>query len=396
MCRSAYVTPLPLSRCPLRSKFLLACLLSSFVAVTQALPIPAPPQFPAKSYVLMDAHSGQVIAESNGEQRREPASLTKLMTAYVVFHALKDGVLHLDDTATVSERAWKMGGSRMFAKLGDQIKVDDLLQGMIVQSGNDATVALAERVGGTEDAFVQIMNQYAEKLGMRDSHYVDASGLTNDKNHYMSAHDLGVLSRALINEFPQYLHYFSQKTFAWNKISQGNRNDLLYTDISVDGLKTGDTDDAGYCLVATATRGDLSLIAVVMGTKTRPERGRYAETLLNYGSNFFETRKLYAAGAAVANVKVWKGAEDSVAAVLAQDMYVTIPKSGDASLQANAQTSAGVVAPVADHSQLGMLNVTVDGRLLTQAPLYTLKAVPEGGFFHRLVDSVRLWFSRRK
>ncbi|HEX4300227.1 MAG TPA: D-alanyl-D-alanine carboxypeptidase family protein [Gammaproteobacteria bacterium] len=380
----------------MRSKFLLACFLSCITVAAHALPIPAPPQFPAKSYVLMDAHSGQVIAEYNGEQRREPASLTKLMTAYVVFHALKDGVLHLDDTATVSERAWKMGGSRMFAKLGDRIKVDELLQGMVVQSGNDATVALAERVGGTEDAFVQIMNQYAQKLGMVNTHYVDASGLTNDKNHYMSARDLGLLSRALIGEFPEYLHYFSQKIFVWNKISQGNRNDLLYTDTSVDGLKTGDTDDAGYCLVATALRGDLRLIAVVMGTKTRPERGRYAETLLNYGSNFFETRKLYAAGATVADVKVWKGADESVATGLTQDMYVTLPKSGDASLQANAQTSAGLIAPVADHSQVGMLNVTVDGHLLTQAPLYTMKAVPEGGFFHRLVDSVRLWFSKKK
>jgi D-alanyl-D-alanine carboxypeptidase (penicillin-binding protein 5/6) len=380
----------------LSSKFLLACLLSCITAAVQALPIPAPPQFPAKSYVLMDAHSGQVIAALNSDQRREPASLTKLMTAYVVFHALKDGVLHLDDTATVSERAWKMGGSRMFAKLGSQVSVDDLLQGMIVQSGNDATVALAERVGGTEDAFVQIMNQYAEKLGMTNSHYVNASGLTADKNHYMSAHDLGTLSRALLTEFPQYLHYFSQKTFVWNKISQGNRNDLLYTDTTVDGLKTGDTDDAGYCLVATATRGDLRLISVVMGTKTRPERGRYAETLLNYGSNFFETRKLYAAGATVASVKVWKGAEASVDAGLLQDMYVTIPKSGDSSLQATAQNAAGLIAPVGDKSQVGMLNVTLDGHMLTQAPLYTVKAVPEGGFFHRLVDSVRLWFSKKK
>jgi D-alanyl-D-alanine carboxypeptidase (penicillin-binding protein 5/6) len=391
---SAYVIPSP--RCPLRSKFLLACFLSCIAAVAQALPIPAPPQFPAKSYVLMDAHSGQVIAASNPDAHREPASLTKLMTAYVVFHAIRDGVLHLDDQATISERAWRMGGSRTFAKVNSQMPIDDLLQGMIVQSGNDAAVALAERVGGTEDAFVQIMNQYAQKLGMTQSHFVDASGLTNDKNHYMTAHDLGVLSRAIITEFPEYMHYFSQKTFVWNKISQGNRNDLLYTDTTVDGLKTGDTDDAGYCLVATANRGDLRLIAVVMGTKTRPERGRYAETLLNYGSNFFETRKLYAAGASVADLKVWKGAEDSVSAVLAQDMYVTLPKSGDASLQASAQTSAGLIAPVADHAQVGMLNVTMDGHLLTQAPLYTLKAVPEGGFFHRMVDSVRLWFSKKK
>jgi D-alanyl-D-alanine carboxypeptidase (penicillin-binding protein 5/6) len=396
MCRPAYVIPPPLLRCPLRSKFLLACLLSSIVAVAQALPIPAPPQFPAKSYVLMDAHSGQIIAANNADAHREPASLTKLMTAYVVFNALRDGVLHLDDNAPISERAWRMGGSRTYAKLGSQMPVDDLLQGMIVQSGNDAAVALAERVGGTEDAFVQIMNQYAQKLGMTDTHYVDASGLTSDKNHYMSARDLATLSRAIITEFPEYMHYFSQKTFVWNKISQGNRNDLLYTDTTVDGLKTGDTDDAGFCLVATATRGDLRLIAVVMGTKTRPERGRYAETLLNYGSNFFETRKLYGAGAPVADVKVWKGADDKVSAVLARDMYVTLPKSGESSLQATAQTSGGLIAPVADKSQVGMLNITVDGHLLTQAPLYTAKAVSEGGLFHRMVDSVRLWFSKKK
>ncbi|HSN18777.1 MAG TPA: D-alanyl-D-alanine carboxypeptidase family protein [Gammaproteobacteria bacterium] len=377
-------------------KPLLALLLLCIATAAQALPIPAPPQFAAKSYLLMDAHSGQVIASLNPDQHREPASLTKLMTAYVVFHALRDGVLHLDDTAPISERAWHMGGSRTFAKVGSQMRIDDLLQGMIVQSGNDAAVALAERVGGTEDAFVQIMNQYAEKLGMTESHFVDASGLTNDKNHYMTAHDLGLLSRAIMTEFPEYMHYFSEKTFTWNKITQGNRNDLLYTDPSVDGLKTGDTDDAGYCLVATATRGDLRLIAVVMGTKTKPERGRYAESLLNYGSNFFETRRLYAAGAPVSDIKVWKGAEPSVQAGLLRDMYVTLPKGADGAMQASAQASAGLVAPVAAHTQVGMVNVTVEGRLLTQAPLYTLKAVDQGNIFRRMWDSMRLWFTSRK
>ena len=377
-------------------KPLFALLLFCLATAAHALPIPAPPQFAAKSYLLMDAHSGQVIAAFNPEQHREPASLTKLMTAYVVFHALRDGVLHLDDEATISERAWHMGGSRTFAKVGSQMRIDDLLQGMIVQSGNDAAVALAERVGGTENAFVQIMNQYAQKLGMTESHFVDASGLTADKNHYMTAHDLGLLSRAILNEFPEYMHYFSQKTFVWNKISQGNRNDLLYTDPSVDGLKTGDTDDAGYCLVATATRGDLRLIAVVMGTKTRPERGRYAESLLNYGSNFFETRKLYAAGAPVSDLKVWKGAAPSVPAGLLRDLYVTLPKGAGSSMQASVQSSAGLIAPVVAQSQVGMLNVTVDGRLLTQAPLYTLKAVDPGNIFRRMWDSMRLWLTSRK
>ena len=377
-------------------KSLLVLLYFCLATAAQALPIPAPPQVAAKSYVLMDADSGQVIAASHPDEHREPASLTKLMTAYVVFHALHDGVLHLDDTATVSEHAWKMGGSRMFAKLGSQVRVDDLLQGMIVQSGNDAAVALAERVGGTEDAFVQIMNQYAQKLGMTGSHFVDASGLTDDKNHYMSARDLGMLSRAIIVEFPEYLHYFSQKSFTWNKITQANRNDLLYTDTSVDGLKTGDTDDAGYCLVATATRGDLRLISVVMGTKTRPERGRYAETLINYGSNFFKTRKLYGAGAPVASIKVWKGAESSVEAGLLHDLYVTLPKGADGAMQATVQSTAGLIAPVGDRSQVGVLDVTVDGRLITQAPLYTLKAVDQGNLLRRMWDGLRLWFTTRK
>ena len=379
----------------MRAQCLLAFLLLSVAATATAIPIPAPPQFDAKSYVLMDANSGQVIAASNQDQHREPASLTKLMTAYVVFHALKDGVIHLDDTAPISERAWRMGGSRMFVQLGSRVTIQQLIQGMVVQSGNDATVALAERVGGSEDAFVSIMNQYAEKLGMKDSHFVDASGLTADRQHYTTARDLAVLSSAIVREFPEYQHYFMEKDFTWNKISQKNRNDLLFTDTTVDGLKTGDTDDAGYCLIASANRGAMRLISVVMGTKSTKARAQYAEALLNYGSNFFETRKLYAAGSAISSVKVWKGADGDVQTGVLDDLYVTLPKGGYADLHATVQGHAGLIAPVAEHTQVGTLDISLGDRLLAQVPLYTLKAVPEGNIFRRLFDGMRLWFSKK-
>jgi len=377
----------------LRPSFVPTLLLLA-AAGAQAMPIPAPPQFAAKSYVLMDANSGQVIAASAPDLHRAPASLTKLMTSYVVFHALKDGVIHLDDTALISERAWRMGGSRMFADLGSHVSIDDLLQGMIVQSGNDATVALAERVGGSEDAFVSLMNQYAEKLGLQNSHFLDASGDTDDRAHYSTARDLALLSRAILAEFPEYLHYFSEKDFFWNRIHQKNRNDLLFTDPSVDGLKTGHTDSAGFCLVATAKRQDMRLIAVVLGAKTEKARAQYAGALLDYGTNFFESRKLYAAGAAVAGVTVWKGAESSVPVGSLGDLYATLPKGSGNDLHATVTASSGLIAPVAAHQQVGTLDVAVGDRVLARVPLYTLQAVPQGNLFRRLFDTVRLWFKK--
>ena len=378
----------------MRAQSLLASLLLAFAGAASAIPLPAPPQLPVGSYALMDANSGQLIAAFNADAPREPASLTKLMTAYVVFHALKDGVIRMDDTATVSERAWRMGGSRMFVKLGSQVRIEDLLHGMLTQSGNDATVALAERVGGTEDAFVQIMNQYAEKLGMKGTHFTDASGLTDVKDHHTTARDLAVLSRAIVREFPQYQPYFTEREFTWNKIRQPNRNTLLFTDPTVDGLKTGDTDDAGYCLIASANRGDMRLIAVVMGAKQQKLRAPYAETLLNYGSNFFETRKLYAAGQSISDIKVWKGAASSVQAGSLDDLYVTLPKGSYADLHASVRGSAGLVAPVAAHTEVGLLDISVGDRLVAEVPVYPLQEVPEGGIFRRMIDSIRLWFKK--
>lgn len=343
----------------------------------------------------MDANSGQILASSHPDERTEPASLTKLMTAYVVFHALKDGVIHLDDPVTISVKAWKMGGSRTFAKVGSQVSVENLIQGMVVQSGNDATVALAEKIGGTEDAFAELMNKYAQQLGMTNSHFVDASGLTDDPDHHVSARDIAILSRAIIREFPEYYHFFSEKDFTWNHISQKNRNDLLFTDPSVDGLKTGHTDAAGYCLAASAKRGDMRLIAVITGTKHERDRAIYDEALMNYGFNFYDSRKLYDAATKIADVKVWKGNDSSVPVGVNQDFYVTFPKGDYDHLTATVHSNAGLVAPVGANQQVGDIVVSLNGKQIADAPLYTLKAVPEGGIFTRLFDSIRLWFHKK-
>lgn len=384
----------------MRNQRLVACVLSLLAlcvtATAQAIPIPGPPRLSAKSYVLMDANSGQVLAASNSDLHTEPASLTKLMTVYVVFHALKDGIIRLDDPVTVSANAWRMGGSRMFVNVGSQVSVENLLQGLIVQSGNDAAVALAEKIGGTEDTFVELMNQYAQKLGMKNTHYVDASGLTNDSSHYVSALDLAILSRAILNEFPNYYQrYFSEKQFTWNRITQPNRVSLLFTDPSVDGLKTGFTEQAGYCMVVAALRNSMRLIAVVMGTPSEKARAVDDEALLNYGFNFYESHRLYAAGTAINRLKVWKGADNSVPVGVTRDVYVTIPKGGYRQLSAALQTPSGLIAPVQKDTVAGSVSVSYDGKALTEAPLYTLQTVPEGNIFRRLFDGVRLWFTKK-
>ena len=383
----------------MRNQRLLAYILGflfSWAGAAQALPIPAPPQFQAKSYVLMDANSGQVLAASNPDTQTEPASLTKLMTVYVVFHALKDGVIKLDTPVTVSVKAWRMGGSRMFANVGSQVTVENLLQGVVVQSGNDAAVALAERVGGTENTFVELMNQYAQKLGMQNTHYVDASGLTDDPGHHTSAQDLAIVSRAIINEFPDYYRrFFSEKSFTWDKITQPNRVSLLFTDPSVDGLKTGFTDQAGYCMVVSALRNGMRLIAVVMGTPSEKARAIDNEALLNYGFNFYETHKLYAAGATVTQLRAWKGADSRVPVGVTHDLYVTIPKGSYSQLAASLRTPSGLVAPIAAGAAAGQVDVSYDGKTLLDAPLYALKAVPEGNIFKRMLDTVRLWFTKK-
>ncbi len=354
-------------------------------------PVPAPPELGARAYGLMDFDSGRYIVARNIDQRVEPASITKLMTAYVVYKALADGSIGLDDMVTVSEKAWKAEGSRMFIEVGKQVSVRDLLHGLVIQSGNDAAIALAEHVAGSEDSFVSLMNQEAQRLGMKDTHFVNAEGLP-DPEHYTTVRDIMTLTRALIREFPEHYALYKEKTFTYNKIKQSNRNRLLWQDPSVDGVKTGHTQSAGYCLVASARRNGMRLISAVFGTRNDDERTDQSRALLNYGFRFFETRKLYPAGEALAQLTVWKGAADTVPLGVREDIYITFPKGRYQDLDATMDRPRWLEAPVAEGQKVGLLTIALDGEVLRQAPLVALEAVDEAGLVGRLIDSVRmLW-----
>ncbi|HET7675148.1 MAG TPA: D-alanyl-D-alanine carboxypeptidase family protein [Gammaproteobacteria bacterium] len=369
-------------------------LVGSALAPIQAapLPIPSAPVLSAKSYILEDFKTGTVIAQKNADERLPPASLTKLMSLYVTFHALKSGAIHLDDKATVSEKAWRMGGSRMFLKLGSKVSVQDLIKGIIIDSGNDATVALSEYVGGTEAGFVNMMNAYVKQLGLKNTHYTDASGLPHP-DHYTSARDLATLARAIVKEFPDYYkEFFADKDLTWNNIHQTNRNLLLWRDPSVDGLKTGHTDAAGYCMVISAKRGDMRLISVVMNTPSEKARADESEALLNYGYHFFEGRTLYAAGSKLTEAKVWKGDAEQVAIGLKSDLYVVVPKGEVNKLEAKMQLPKTIIAPVDADKPIGEVKVMLGDKMVASAPLYALKSVDEGGLWRRMVDSIALLF----
>jgi D-alanyl-D-alanine carboxypeptidase (penicillin-binding protein 5/6) len=368
---------------------LCVCLFSAVHAAT--VPAPAPPSFDAKSYILLDYQSGEALAERNADERLAPASITKLMTAYVVFKALAEGQASMDDEVYVSEKAWRMEGSRMFIEVGKRVRLADLLKGMIIQSGNDACVALAEHLAGSEAVFATMMNAEAEALGMHNSHFVNVTGLP-DPEHYMSARDIALLARALIRDFPdQYWHY-SQKKFTYNNITQYNRNKLLWRDDSVDGLKTGHTESAGYCLVSSAKRDDMRLISAVMGTKGPKARARHSEALLNYGFRFFETHRLYAAGEALIDPRVWMGEPETVPMGLKADLYVTIPRGQYDNLDARIELDSQITAPVHDGQTLGKVVVAFNGEELTQTPLVALQEVPEGGLWRQAVDLVLQWW----
>lgn len=353
-------------------------------------PIPSPPQIAARGYFLMDYISGQVLAARNENERLEPASLTKLMTAYAVFHALKDGRIKLDDQVRISAHARNQDGSRMFVEVGTLVSVENLIQGMIVQSGNDATVALAEHVAGSEPVFVDLMNQYAQQLGMASTRFQNSPGMPHP-DHYTTARDIGTLSSALIREYPDYYKWYSQREFTWNKITQPNRNGLLDRDPSVDGLKTGHTESAGYCLVSSAKRDDMRLISVVMGAASMRGREDASAALLNYGFNFFQTRKLYSANQPVLPVRVWKGASDEVQLGVPNDVYATIPRGQEGLLGAAADVVEPLMAPLAPNSEAGKLRVTLGDQTIGTYPLHPLAPVEEAGFFGRLVDDVKLW-----
>ncbi|MGB6603959.1 MAG: D-alanyl-D-alanine carboxypeptidase family protein [Steroidobacteraceae bacterium] len=362
-------------------------------AAHAAAPIPAPPAIDARAWILVDHFSGRVLAANRADDREEPASLTKLMTAYVVFKALSEGRLKLTDEVTVSEHAWRTGGSRSFIKLGSEVPVDILIKGMIVQSGNDATVALAEKVGGTEEAFAQMMNEYAQRLGMKSSHFVNSDGLPAP-GHYTTARDMATLAGALIREFPQYYGLFSLREFMWNNIRQGNRNTLLGKDPSVDGLKTGHTDEAGYCLVSSALRNGMRLISVVMGAPSEKGRADASAALLGYGYTFFETIRVKEAHATVLKPRVYKSASEFAAVGVPYDVYATVARGQATSLSTQARLAhEPLMAPLAAGQQLGELTVSDGtGATIARVPLVALAAVPAGSLWTRACDSIALWF----
>lgn len=354
-------------------------------------PIPAAPGLGARAYLLQDLHSGWRLAAKNENERLDPASITKLMTAYIVFRAIRSGQISLDDQVLVSEKAWRTAGSRMFIEVDTRVSVEGLLQGMIIQSGNDASVALAEHLAGTEAMFVQLMNQYALELEMQDTQYQNCTGLPV-KNHFTSAADIAKLATAIIREFPEYYRWYSQKEFTYNDISQKNRNSLLWRDPSVDGMKTGMTDAAGYCLVSSALRDGMRLIAVVLGTKSTMARTNDSQALLNYGFRFFETRLLYAAGGPVAETRVWKGDTENADLGLMNDLYVTIPRGSYDQLRAEIDLPEQVIAPVRQTAQLGVVRINLDQEILAEANLFALNAIDEGTLWQIARDSVLLWF----
>ncbi|CEK10682.1 D-alanyl-D-alanine carboxypeptidase family protein [Legionella hackeliae] len=352
---------------------------------------PSAPTLNAKAYILIDVNSGKIIAEKNSEEKLPPASLTKMMTLYVISNALHNQQVHLTDNVRVSRDAWKTGGSRMFIKEGQQVPIEDLLKGIIVDSGNDACVAMAEHLGGSEQGFAEIMNQQAQNLGMKDSHFTDSTGLP-DENLYTTAKDLAILGRALVLNFPQYYHWYKQKWFTYNGIRQPNRNRLLWRDSQVDGIKTGHTNDAGFCLVSSAKRDNMRLLAVVMGSPTDAARADDSERLLNYGFRFFETHELYKGGKTISEIPVYKGAVSKLNVGLKDDQFVTIPNGQYQRLSINTKVSQNLQAPIKKGDKVGELVIQFDNSIIGTQNLYALQDVPQGGIFTRMKDSLRLTF----
>jgi D-alanyl-D-alanine carboxypeptidase (penicillin-binding protein 5/6) len=375
-------------------RILHALLLAAATALAHAAapPVPPPPVLKASSWVLVDQQSGQVIAGHRANEAVEPASITKLMTAYAVFQALREGKLKLDTAVPISERAWRSEGSRTYLDLNSRVPVDVLIQGMIVQSGNDATIALAEAVGGTEETFAALMNQYAARLGMAQSHFQNATGLPGN-NHKMSAADMAKLARAIIREFPEYYRWYSQREFTWNNIRQPNRNGLLARDPSVDGVKTGMTDAAGYCLVSSAKREDTRLIAVVTGTESMKAREDASLALLNYGFSFFETRALRKAGEELAVHRIYKASGGRAAVGLAQDLVLTLPRGQSERVEYTVELAPKVFAPLTKSDRVGTLRAMLDGKVVAEAPVSPLADVPRGNIFRRIWDTILSWFA---
>lgn len=362
-------------------------LLQTVAAIDEGVLMPSPPTVVATSYILEDFNSKKVIVEKNSDKKLSPASLTKIMTAYVVFKEIKKGSLNLNDKVTVTENAWRTSGSRMFIEVGTQVTVEDLLKGLIIQSGNDASVALAEHIAVTEENFVMLMNEEARRLKLANTHFENSMGLPTD-NHYTTAKDLVTLTRALITDFPEYYAWESQKEFTYNKITQRNRNRLLWKDSTVDGVKTGHTDEAGYCMVASAKRDNMRLISVVMGTQNESARATESQSLLNYGFRFYETHRLYQAQESLKKVRIWKGEHEELKLGVAKDIYITIAKRYYEDLKSGAEIDKRIVAPVTKGQRYGTMIISLKGKVIKTAPLVALESIAEGGIFRRLYDQL--------
>ena len=368
-----------------------ALLLLLASALVHAQQVATVPPIAAKAYVLVDYNSGQTLVSQNPQQRIEPASLTKLMTAYVAFNALKQKTLRPDQIVPVSGRAWKSEGSRMFVEPNRPVTVEELLKGMIVQSGNDACIALAEAIAGSEEVFAQLMNREAQRLGMKNTNFINSTGLPHPQ-HYTTAYDLSLVAQAIVRDFPEYYPLYSLKEYRYNNITQSNRNRLLWVDPTVDGVKTGHTEAAGYCLVTSARRGPRRLISVVMGTSSESVRATESQKLLNYGFQFFDTVRLYEKNQLVSSIKVWKGGANHVKAGFQYDLFLSVPKGYADKLKATVETQQPLLAPIAPGQKIGVLRVEMDGKPYGEFPVVALEEVAIAGIFGRGWDSLRLLF----
>ena len=377
----------------MRLSLTLAFLFLLITQTTLAAPaiVPAAPTLPAEAWLLIDYNSGRILAEHNSQQRVEPASLTKMMTTYIVLYEMRNGSIRADDQVRVSEKAWRMKGSRMFIEVNNLVSVDELLKGMIIQSGNDATVALAEHVAGTEDAFVELMNQHARTLGMTGTKFTNSTGWP-DPEHYTTPYDLTILSRALIRDFPKHYSWYRIREYTYNNIRQFNRNRLLWLDERVDGIKTGHTESAGYCLVASAQQNDMRLISVVLGTNSENARAAASRKLLNYGFRFYETFLLHHAEEPLQNMRIWKGEQETLPLGLQNDLYITIPRGQRNKVKANMTLQTMLVAPAKKGQAYGNVNIMLGEEELSRQPLVALEDIPEGGLWRQLVDTVMLMF----
>jgi D-alanyl-D-alanine carboxypeptidase (penicillin-binding protein 5/6) len=360
-------------------------------ASTKPLAVPDAPLLAASGYILVDGETGEVLAQNNADERLPPASLTKMMSSYLVIEELVSGRINESSLVNISVKAWKMEGSRMYVREGTQVPVIDLLRGEIVQSGNDATVALAEYIGGTEDAFVDLMNKRAKELGMNNTHYQNAAGLPAE-GHFTTARDLATLARAVIYNHPQHYPLYAEKEFKYNNIRQPNRNRLLFLDPTVDGLKTGHTEEAGYCLVASSKRENTRLIAVVLGTKSDNARASETQKLLAYGFRYFETVDLYKANTEITKSRVWSGKSPEVVLGLAKDVRMSLPRGRINDIKANVHVNETITAPIAAGQELGKLTIELDGKVINTQPLIAMQPVEEASFFARMWDKVKLFF----